>query len=90
LEDYVYYINSGDSATIVPTYTNLDVDGTTACTPYFYLHFWNQSKKLWVAYSSSAFPFVKSWNTATGGLVLNTVDFATFDNNSYETRITTL
>lgn len=73
ISDFVYYINSGDSAAIVPSFTNIAGDGVTVCPPFFFLHFWNNSKKAWVEYTvGPAYPFVKTWDAAAGSLVINT------------------
>lgn len=53
------------------------------------MHFWNDKKKLWVEYQAATYPYVKTWDSVTGGLVLNTADFALYDNISVNARITT-
>ena len=79
LADFTYYINSGNSADVKPTYTSLALDGITVCVPNFYLHFWNDSKKIWIEYNASVHTFVGSWTALTGILVVNTADFNTYD-----------
>jgi hypothetical protein len=89
LEDFAYYIKSGDSTDIKPTYTSLASDGVTVCVPYFYLHFWDTKKKIWVEYSSGVHAFVGSWTALTGTLVVNTASY-TYDGPTLQlTRITT-
>ena len=60
------------------------------CSPFFYLHFWNSKTKVWVQYSAATHPFVKTWDSSTGSLIVNTADFATYDNVDVLTRITSL
>ena len=89
LADFTYYINSGNSADVKPTYTSLALDGVTVCVPYFYLHFWDTSKKIWVEYNASH-TFVGSWTALTGILVVNTANFILYDGPTLQlTRITT-
>lgn len=73
-----------------PSYTNTlaPTDTSASCTPFFYLHFWNTSKKLWVVYDAVTYPFVL-WDAANGGLKINTNDFG-LDMTDYLARITTM
>ena len=88
LEDFTYYINSGNSADVKPIYTSLASDGTV-CVPYFYLHFWDNLKKVWVEYNAGVHSFVGSWTATTGKLVVNTADFNTYDGPTLQlSRIT--
>jgi len=91
LQAFLYYINSGNSAAIAPTWTNVALDGVSACTPnnpniwgspFFYLHFWNSNTKVWVQYDATSaliYMFVGSWDPASGTLIINTSDFTTYD-----------
>ena len=46
--------------------------------PYFYLHFWDETERVWVEHDNVKYPFA-AWTAATGGLVINTSDFNTYD-----------
>jgi hypothetical protein len=93
LPAFLYYINSGNSAAIAPIYTNIASDMVTVCVPFFYLHFWDENKMVWVEYTTVPtpnYPFVGSWTAATGTLVINTADFNTWDMTVINVRITAM
>lgn len=93
LPAYLYYINSGNSASLAPSYTNIASDAVTVCVPFFYLHFWNDNLMIWVEFTTvptSNYPFVGSWTALTGTLIVNTADFATYDTTVINVRITTM
>ena len=92
LQAFKYYIGSGASSIIAPTYTmtGTDYEGN-ACKPFFYLHFWDDDKMIWVEYAALTHTFVGSWTAASGQLVINTSLFTTYDVPSViTTRITTM
>lgn len=61
LGEFIYYIGSGNSAVIRPTYTTNPV----GCIPFFYLHFWNKVELIWEEWTAVKFPFAQ-WTSATG------------------------
>lgn len=95
LNTYTYYINSGNFSPIVPTYTDTPAAGdpSAVCTPFFYLHVWDDTQMIWVEFNPLPNPnysFVGSWTAATGTLIVNTADFATYDMSTFSLRITTM
>jgi len=93
LPAFLYYINSLNSAPIAPIYTNIASDMVTVCVPFFYLHFWDENKMVWVEYTTVPtpnYPFVGTWTAATGTLVINTADFNTWDMTVINVRITAM
>jgi hypothetical protein len=90
LQDVIYYINTGNSASIQPLYTLTPAatDPTVACKPSFYLHFWNTRKKLWVEYNALTDLFA-TWDPTNGILIVNTNSYS-LDTTEYLTRITSL